>query len=275
VNGTLDSQGHNLIGDGTAGSGFADTDLVGTSSNPIDPLLEPLGDYGGPTQTMALMPGSPALNTGDPAELETPEQRGVVRSGGVNIGAFQASAGAFMLDAPKTVSAGVPFDLAITAVDVFSQVAVGYVGTATFSTTDSDPDVVLPADHGFTLDDGGTYVFTDTGRGETTLLTPGEQTLTVRDSAVDTITGSAPITVVSGGAGAGRLLPGDARLGAVTVNASSPSVQFVPERATVNCFFASTRRGDFDSLPFPIQDGDGMARRMLDWLGNWMLLSIY
>ena len=30
----------------------------------VDPLLAPLGDYGGPTQTMALLPGSPAINQG-------------------------------------------------------------------------------------------------------------------------------------------------------------------------------------------------------------------
>jgi hypothetical protein len=71
-----------------------------------------------------------------------PDQRGVIRSGGVNIGAYQASATAFLLDAPATVTAGVVF---VAAVDPIGQLAVGYNGTVTFSTTDPDPGVVLPA----------------------------------------------------------------------------------------------------------------------------------
>ena len=55
--GALNSQGHNLIGDGTGGSGYTSTDLVGTSARPIDPLLGPLQDNGGPTFTMVLLPG--------------------------------------------------------------------------------------------------------------------------------------------------------------------------------------------------------------------------
>jgi hypothetical protein len=102
----LRSLGHNLIGDGTGGSGYADTDLVGTAANPIDPRLGPLQDNGGSTKTMALLPGSPALNAGDPAELGTPDQRGVVRGGGVNVGAYQATASAFVVTALDTVPPG-------------------------------------------------------------------------------------------------------------------------------------------------------------------------
>jgi hypothetical protein len=65
----------------------------------------------------------------------------------------------------------------------------------TFSTTDADPGVVLPADYTFTLGDGGVHTFTDTGMGETTLITPGDQVLTVMDTADNTIIGSAFITV--------------------------------------------------------------------------------
>ena len=64
VSGALTSLGHNLIGIGTGGSGYVNTDLVGTTSNPLNPLLGPLQDNGGPTQTMALLPGSPAIAAG-------------------------------------------------------------------------------------------------------------------------------------------------------------------------------------------------------------------
>jgi hypothetical protein len=85
-------------------------------------------------------------------------------------------------------------------VDPFGQVAVGYTGTVTFSTSDTDPGVVLPADYTFTADDGGVHTFTDTGLGEITLVTPGEQTLSVTDTTDDTISGNATITVMGGNA---------------------------------------------------------------------------
>src|SRR5262249_43150624 len=47
VRGAIQSRGHNLIGDGTGGSGYDPTDLVGTPGAPIDPLLGPLQDNGG------------------------------------------------------------------------------------------------------------------------------------------------------------------------------------------------------------------------------------
>jgi hypothetical protein len=194
LSGYLGSLGYNLIGNSEGGGGFDVTDLLD-----VNPLLGALQENGGLTQTIGLFPGSPALNAGDPGQLGVPDQRGVVRSGGVNIGAYQASATVFVLDAPPTVTAGVPFDVTVTAVDPFGQVAVGYSGTVTFSTTDTDSGVVLPADYMFTADDGGLHTFTDTGLGETTLITPGDQMLTVTDTADGTITGSANVTVEPGG----------------------------------------------------------------------------
>jgi hypothetical protein len=203
ISGQLDSGGdYNLIGDGTGMTGLmngVNGNLIGSASTPIDPLLDSLDNYGGPTKTHALRAGSPALNAGDLGQLGVPDQRGVVRTGGVNIGSYQASATAFFLTAPDTVQAGVPFDVTVTAVDPFWQPAVGYTGTVTFSTTDQDPTVVLPADYTFTLNDGGMHTFTDTGLGETTLRTAGDQMLTVTDSAEATITGSATITVAASG----------------------------------------------------------------------------
>jgi hypothetical protein len=172
--GNLDSQGHNLIGNTVGGSGFDPTDLLNVS-----PLLGPLQANGGPTLTRALLAGSPALNTGDPAQVGVADQRGVVRSGGVNIGAYQASASAFVVTVPGTVAAGTPFDVTVQAVDVFGQVAFGYRGTVTFSVTDPDPAVVLPADYTFTAGDQGTHTFS----GAFTLITPGDQTVTVADLA--------------------------------------------------------------------------------------------
>ena len=49
----------------------------------------PLGSYGGPTQTVALLPGSPAIGAGSSAYGPTTDQRGVARGASVDIGAFQ------------------------------------------------------------------------------------------------------------------------------------------------------------------------------------------
>jgi WD40 repeat protein len=83
----------------------------------------------------------------------------------------------------------------VSARDAFGHIATGYTGTVTFSTSDPDPGVVLPADYTFTPADGGIHTFTNTGLGETTLVTPGAQTITATDTADDTITGSAVTTV--------------------------------------------------------------------------------
>src|SRR5262249_44043164 len=56
-----------------------------------DPKLGPLADNGGPTQTMALLPGSPALNAAGPALAPATDQRGFARGAAPDIGAYEAS----------------------------------------------------------------------------------------------------------------------------------------------------------------------------------------
>ena len=74
----------------------ANGNLIGTESNPIDPLLEPLDDYGGPTFTHRPMPDSLLVNAGDPAVTFDPtefDQRGEpfarVQQGRIDIGAVE------------------------------------------------------------------------------------------------------------------------------------------------------------------------------------------
>jgi len=85
---SITSQGFNLIGknDGAAasfpaGNPNANNDIVGTSASPVDPKLDPIGlqDNGGPTQTIALLPDSPAIDKGTSNGLTgnlTTDQRG-------------------------------------------------------------------------------------------------------------------------------------------------------------------------------------------------------
>jgi hypothetical protein len=90
IGGTVDpGSSYNLIGTGGSGglSDGVNHNLVGVSN----PGLGPLADNGGPTQTCALLPGSPASGNGDPNLLGTSDQRGIVRSSFISIGAYQDS----------------------------------------------------------------------------------------------------------------------------------------------------------------------------------------
>lgn len=73
LNGNIQAS-YNLVTDATCS-------LMGLGNITGDPLLAPLADNGGPTLTMLLQAGSPALNAG-PGALCTPtDQRGVARGG--------------------------------------------------------------------------------------------------------------------------------------------------------------------------------------------------
>ena len=100
--------GNNLIGTGAAfNAGFPDNSftngvngsIVGTLANPIDPLLGPLANNGGPTQTHALLPGSPAIDAANPNSFPSTDQRGVPRpqGAGPDIGAYE------LFQTPKSV----------------------------------------------------------------------------------------------------------------------------------------------------------------------------
>ena len=61
------------------------------TANPIylDPLLIALANNGGPTWTMALAAGSPAINTGNPAPCPNRDQRDYLRQGICDIGPYE------------------------------------------------------------------------------------------------------------------------------------------------------------------------------------------
>jgi len=84
INGTLTSLGHNLSSDN--GGGF----LIAAGDKPnTNPLLDTLKNNGGPTETMALLSGSPARDAGDDHFASATDQRTYVRSGVSDIGAFE------------------------------------------------------------------------------------------------------------------------------------------------------------------------------------------
>ena len=90
---TSPEQGENTI--------KASNDLLGTGGDRIagthntkgilHPELSALGDYGGPTPTMALLSASPAIGAGETVSGIETDQRGLMRGERVDIGAFQTS----------------------------------------------------------------------------------------------------------------------------------------------------------------------------------------
>ena len=100
LRGRFNSLGHNLIGTGgpiwSYGGAPAfihgvNNDQVGMAAYPIDPRLDALRDNGGPTRTHALLPGSPAIDSGSNPPHSILDQRRAVRLAGLapDIGAFE------------------------------------------------------------------------------------------------------------------------------------------------------------------------------------------
>jgi hypothetical protein len=80
---------------------------------------------------------------------------------------------------PTTITAGVPGSFTVTLLDPFNNVATGYTGTLTFSS--SDPQgTFAPASHPFTLADAGTRMFPNGA----TLRTAGLQSITASDGSI-------------------------------------------------------------------------------------------
>jgi hypothetical protein len=143
---------------GTATGATVCTTLVNTliaSNTPVggdsfpDPKLGPLADNGGPTLTMALLPGSPAVDAANTSLAPTTDQRGFPRPAGLagDIGAFEygsvmpalaaSRSGATGLNLLATGNAGQPCRL-LSSTDLTSWVPlatnqIGSDGTISFN----------------------------------------------------------------------------------------------------------------------------------------------
>src|SRR5262249_30982414 len=88
----------------------------------------------------------------------------------------------------SSITAGVPDPFTVTALDQFGNIATGYTGTATFSSTDTQA-VFTPPSHAFVAGDAG--VFT----GSVMFKTAGLQTVTANDRVTHVTGPSAAVTV--------------------------------------------------------------------------------
>ncbi|HEX4143209.1 MAG TPA: choice-of-anchor Q domain-containing protein [Pirellulales bacterium] len=129
-------EGANLVGDPTGSIGFTqnDGDQLGYPAVPLDPLLGPLQNNGGPAPTAALMPGSPAIMKGEPAGAAeadlTTDERGLPRvlNNDVDIGAYETQ---------NTLASTTVLGTTSNAINVGDSVTF----TATVSATGGNPTI--------------------------------------------------------------------------------------------------------------------------------------
>jgi hypothetical protein len=119
------------------------------------------------TQSLAVTDTTTAILTGT--------------DGGITV--KPAAASQFILTAPASVSAGVPFSLTITVKDAYGNVVTGYTGTTHFTSTDTT--ATLPKNYTFTAADKGVHTFSGL-----VLRTKGTQKITLTDTLNSSITGS-------------------------------------------------------------------------------------
>ncbi|MCP4544082.1 MAG: CSLREA domain-containing protein [Chloroflexi bacterium] len=213
---TINSNVNNLIE--TNGGGLPPCGVAALGTNP---LLAPLGDYGGQTWTHALLPGSPAIDAGSNVLCPPTDQRGEGRPvhGTCDIGAFESQGFYFDNlggDGQSTLlntTFGEPLTLTVVATNTVEPVgadgiitfsaplAGAGITTGTFTTTTSLAGGVSVLVHANgTL---GSYVVTATTRGAST-------------PALFDLTNSCDVTVVNtddSGAGSLRQAISDACAG--------------------------------------------------------------
>ena len=139
--GSFITHGYNISSDD--GSGFLNGpgDQINT-----DPLLGPLQDNGGPTFTHALLPGSPAIDAGDPNFTPPPyyDQRGPdfwrLRNGRIDSGSFEVQAGTTPSPSPTATASPTP-TLSPTPTATSTVTATA---TATATSTGSPISTVTP-----------------------------------------------------------------------------------------------------------------------------------
>jgi RHS repeat-associated protein len=149
------------------------------------PGLLPLGDYGGPTRTMAPTPGGPLIDTGSNAFVTAPspiDQRGRtrIRNGGssltVDIGAFEYQLGTIVVNTVSDITAG-PGQMTLRQAIALANASPGEDTIEFDPILFSTPQTITLADHGGTASPDPLHV-----KSDVKIVGPGAKLLTIAGS---------------------------------------------------------------------------------------------
>ena len=195
---------NSIVSGNTGGDTSGVTDL-GNNLIGGTPLLAPLANYGGPTQTMALLPGSPAINAGTSTGAPATDQRGISRVGAVDIGAFEsrgftiAATNGTPQSATITTTFGTPLEATVSS--AFGEPVTG--GVVTFTAPASGP--------------GGTF----TGNVTTANFTIGASGMASPTFTANNLAGSYNVTAAANGASSASFSLTNTRANTLTAVTSS------------------------------------------------------
>jgi hypothetical protein len=175
-------------------NGNIDTSYQGTvtftSSDAYPGVLPTDYTFTSSDQGMHTFSGGVSLYTARIQQLTVQDTANRSLTGTVTLGVVAAPASQLLITTPASAVSGTPFDVILMALDPYANVDMSYGGTVTWTSSDPDPGVILPADYTFQPTDNGRITFP----AGVALITLGNQTLTTTDT-VSGITGSATIMV--------------------------------------------------------------------------------
>jgi hypothetical protein len=232
---------YNLIGDGTGHLSTSNHNLFGSSAKPLDPLLAALDSYGGPTQTLALLPGSPAIDAGSSSYGGGTDQRGKSRVNAPDIGAFESQG----------------FTIAVSTGDNQNAIV----------TTDSaDPLVVsVTAKNAVEPVAGGAITFTAPATGASAVLKGNPATITNGKASVTAIANGTTGSYTVRASATGIASPVSFSLTNVppTITLSGPSEGLVGSPVTWTA--TDSNLGTSPVYQFSVKPADGVARIVRDF----------
>ncbi len=170
-----------LNADGTTDTGFTGT-LHFTSSDGQAALPT---DYTFQASDAGMHTFSATLKTAGTQSLTAAD--GSITGSETGITVTPAAASHLAMTAPAGSTAGSAFSITVTALDPYGNIATGYAGTVSF--TSSDGKANLPGAYTFGTGDAGVHTFAN----GIILKTAGSQTVTATDTA--SLTGSAAVAV--------------------------------------------------------------------------------
>jgi sugar lactone lactonase YvrE len=161
-----------------------------TSSDTYPGLLPADYTFTSGDQGMHTFSGGVTFFTAGAQTLTAQDTTDSTLTGSATVSVVAAPASQLLIAAPANAVSGAPFDVTLAALDPYGNVDTNYGGTVTWTSSDPDSGVLLPADYTFQSTDNGMVTFP----GGVTLITLGNQTLTAADT-LSGISGNASVTV--------------------------------------------------------------------------------